>query len=367
MTAGAVLFDLQGAQSLDHRERGVARYVVELASALEAMSPSLMGRYLVNPDLPPPGGVEPLVASGKIAFVDAPSAYDGGGLLHVASPYELSIGVDRLLPPSARGLPLAVTLFDLIPETMADVYLEDPGLRRRYRARHELVRQADLVLAISEHVSLEVARVLGVRESRVRAVELAPSAGFRPGAVVGALPADRYVLYTGGSDGRKNVEGLLEGWAKLPASVRKRWKLVLACHVPPLQRNHFEVRAEQLGFGRGLVVTGWVPEPTLVDLYRGADLFVFPSLAEGFGLPVAEALACGTPAIASDRTSLPELLPTDALFDPTDPSAIARAIERALTDRHHRDRLRAWAARPPRTWADVARETLSAYESVMEP
>jgi glycosyltransferase involved in cell wall biosynthesis len=107
-----------------------------------------------------------------------------------------------------------------------------------------------------------------------------------------------------------------------------------------------------------------VPEATLVDLYRGADLFVFPSLAEGFGLPVAEALACGTPSIASDRTSLPELLPADALFDPGDAGAIAKAIERALTDKGHRDRLAAWAARPPRTWTDVARETLAAYDGV---
>jgi glycosyltransferase involved in cell wall biosynthesis len=137
---------------------------------------------------------------------------------------------------------------------------------------------------------------------------------------------------------------------------------VLACHLPPPRRNHLEVMADRLGFGEGFLATGFVPEDALVLLNQAADLLVMPSLHEGFGFPVAEALACGTPAIGSDRTSIPELLPADGLFDPTDVPAAATAIERALTDGDHRRALLAWAARPRRTWHDVARGTIESYD-----
>lgn len=368
-----VLVDLQGAQSVDHRDRGIARYVVELALALEEAAPQRVSAYLLNPDLALPAGIEALVAAGKLHFVDE-VAYPDDALLHLASTFELGIPLQRLLPPGARHgrLALVVTLFDLIPEANPEEYLQDPGLRRRYRARRELVRQADHVVAISRHSAGEAVRLLGIDPARVSTVELAPAPAFRPAsspaaaaesarAAVAGLERD-YVLYTGGSDPRKNVEGLLAAWARLPAPLLERWQLVLACHLPPLRRHHFEVMADQLGFGRRFLVTGWVAEQTLVALNQGAGLFVFPSLAEGFGLPLAEALACATPSIGSDRSAVPELLDDEALFDATDPAAMAAAITRALTDEEHRRRLVRHAARPTRTWADVAADTLAVYD-----
>ena len=82
-----MLYDLQGAQSIDHRDRGVARYVVELARALERRAPERVGAYLLNPDLALPSGIEPLVASGKLRFADDPDVYAGAALLHLASPH----------------------------------------------------------------------------------------------------------------------------------------------------------------------------------------------------------------------------------------------------------------------------------------
>ena len=372
-----MLLDLQGAQSVDHRDRGVARYVVELAQALERRAPDRVGAYLLNPDLALPAGIEPLVASGKVRFVDEERAYDGGGILHLASPVELSLPIERLVPPAARaaGLRLCATVFDLIPLTMPDVYLQDPGLRRRYHARLELLRGADALLAISRFVADDVHERLGVEHARVTAVPLVPSASFRPPAsrdaavreAMAAVPGLRssFVLYTGGSDGRKNVEGLLDGWAELPAEVRRTWQLVVAGSLPPLFRNHLEVRARQAGFGDGFLCTGFVDEATLVSLNQAAGLFVFPSLAEGFGLPIAEAQACATPAIGGDNTALVELLPDEARFDARSPRALATAVHRALTDEPLRRRLLdAASSRPRRTWDDVADETVAAYDAV---
>jgi glycosyltransferase involved in cell wall biosynthesis len=340
--------DLQGTQSLDHRDRGVARYVRELALAIERLDASAVETYVLNPDLPAPGGIEPLVASGKLRFSDDLD-WSHVGALHVASPYELSVPVESIVPPGWRGR-LAVTLFDLVSEVLAGDYLADPGLRRRYRARHELVRQADLVLAISQSAASDGERLLGLRRERIVVTPLAPSASFT------RWDGERepYVVYTGGTDHRKNVEGLLRAWGLLPERLRRRYRLRIVGKVDGPTRNHYEVTAGGLGFGDGLDVTGWVSEDDLVRLTQRASLAVFPALYEGYGLPVAEALACGTPVIASNTSSLPELLPADALFDPTDVQDIAGAIERAL-------------AHPPvvgwtrRTWDDVAADTLAAY------
>ncbi len=379
MALTPVVFDLQGSQSVDHRDRGVARYVVELATAIEERHPDRVTAYVLNPERSLPSGIEALVASGKLRFADEPGVYDEGSILHLTSPFELSIPIDRLFPPAARAEPLqvAVTVFDLIPASMPDVYLEDAGLRRRYRARQELVRQADLVLAISGYTAAEVTRLLSVDAGRVRVVPLAATSRFRPpasrpealGMARDLVPGlrDRFVLYTGGSDGRKNVEGLLRGWALIPNELRRAWQLVIAGSLPPLHRNHLEVMAASLDFAEEFLVTDFVDDETLVALNQAAGLFVFPSLAEGFGLPAAEALACGTPTIVADATSLIELAPPAARFDPQNPESIADAITRALTDGPHRDALLQIASAPARTWAAVADETVAAYDELEAP
>jgi glycosyltransferase involved in cell wall biosynthesis len=351
-----LLYDLQGAQSVDHRDRGVARYVRELALAYERRDGGDGGspvvRYLLNPDLPLPGGIEPLVASGKLTFVDEPGAYDGADVLHLASPVELSIPIDRLLPAAVRErrVPLQVvaTVFDLIPLAMAETYLEDPGQRRRYRSRLELLRGADGLVAISEHVARDVVERLGVPSSRVTAVPLVASPSFSPDPTVAR---ERVVLAPGGSDGRKNLEGLVRAWAMVRDGARRGWRLVVVGALPPLFANHLLVLAGGLGVRESVELAGFVTEDELVAWNRRASLVVYPSLAEGFGLPVVEAHACGTPAIAGDNTSLVELLPDEARFDATSVPAMAAAIERALTDPP------TVPARPTRTWDDVATAT----------
>ena len=346
-----MLLDLQGAQSIDHRDRGVARYVRELALAYERMGPaSPVSSYLLNPDLPLPGGIEPLVASGKLRFVDEPGVYGSGGeVLHLASPIELSIPISRLLPPAARaaGVRVVCTVFDLIPLAMADRYLEDPGLRRRYLARLELLRSADGLVAISDFVTSDVVARLGGRAARVTSVPLVASASFVPDPTVAR---EQVVLTTGGSDGRKNLEGLVRAWRLVPSAVRRDWRLVIVGSLPPLFANHLRVLA---GEDAGVELAGFVPEDELVRWNQRAGLVVFPSLAEGFGLPVVEAQACGAPVIAGDNTAMVELLPASARFDASTPASIAAALEQALVSPPE------VRPAPTRTWDDVAAATAS--------
>ena len=359
-----------------HRERGVARYVLELARAVHQLQPDRVARFLLNPDLATPGSIEPLLATGKVAFSDGADLGDAS-VLHVMSPFELEVPLDRLwpAPASRRRLRLVVTVFDLIPELFADRYLADPGLRRRYRARLGLVRAADHVLAISRATADDVTARLGIGPERITVVGAGTAGQFTPpasreaaaGSATMLVPGLQrpFVLYTGGIEDRKNIERLLVAWSMLPERIRAGWQLAIVCDVKEPQRNHMAHRAAELGIGDRVFMTGYVTDAALVALYQGTELFVFPSLYEGYGLPVAEAMACGAPTIAARTSSLIELVADDALFDPYEPEAIAAAVTRGLTDLAHREALVAAATRPPSSWHGVAEATLGAYENVI--
>jgi glycosyltransferase involved in cell wall biosynthesis len=377
LSAAPVVLDIQATQSAGYRERGVARYTQEFAQALLQRHPGYIDRLLLNPDLPPPSGAGPLVSSGKLMVDPGNGNGHGPAIFHALSPFELSVPLPAIWPAwvSARRMLLVVTVYDLIPELFPDVYLVDPGVRRRYRSRLELIRAADHVVAISQSAANDVVNHLGIQEAKVSVVGAASASMFRPpvsreAALVEAQAAvpglgDRYVIYTGGVEPRKNLENLLLAYASLPAAVRPRRQLVIVCAMDDLQRNHYTVRAHQLGIGDDLLLAGFVPDAALVHLYQATELMVFPSLYEGFGLPVADALACGAAVIASDNSSLVELVAPAARFDPTRPDAIAAKLEQALTDPALRQSLLRDAARRQPGWDDVADRAVAVYDRLL--
>jgi len=373
-----VVFDLQATQSVDQRHRGIPRYVADLAFAIEESAPGVVDSYVVNPDLalPEPAVTDGLVAADKLRRVDDID-WNRVGVLHIASPLEMTRPGHRLLPPGAlaAGVPWIVTFYDLIPQLMPDHYLEDPGLRRRYRARLQLVRLATAVLTLSESTRADVVEHLGLDPRRVFVVGAGTSSRFQPpgsraeaaAAAMAAVPGLRapFVFYIGSYERRKNLEPLLQAWSLLPPAIRSRWQLALCCPLKSTERHHLRHRAAGLRITDSVCLTGFVDDEVLLQLHQGTDLFVFPSLYEGYGLPVAEALACGAPVLAANASSLPEILDPEALFDATAPPPIAEAIERGLTDEAFRTRLLARSGRPPTTWTEVASATVAVYERVL--
>jgi glycosyltransferase involved in cell wall biosynthesis len=375
--AGPVVFDLQATQSLDQRHRGIPRYVLELALALEETAPGAVDAYLLNPDRALPEAAERLAATGKVCFPDEVD-WEAAGLFHIASPLEMTLRPHRQVPPAARraGVPRVITLYDLIPYLFPHFYLEDPGLRRRYRARLQHVRTATAVLTLSEATRGDAVTHLGLDPGRVFVVgsgtgpQFVPPASRAEAAVAAAAAVPGlqppFVFYIGSYEQRKNLEPLLQAWSLLPAAVRANWQLAVCCPLQPLELRHLQYRAGQMGIGGAEVCfTGFVPDEVLLLLHQGTDLFVFPSLYEGYGLPVAEALACGAAVLAADSSSLPEIVGREALFDASDPVAMAGAIGRGLTDEGLRGRLLAGAGRPPSTWAEVAAATVAVYDRVL--
>ena len=367
--------DLQAAQSPHYRGRGIARYATDFTESIVDSRPDIVSQVLLNPRFPAIERLGRLV--GRVPVRHRPEWTHSGGIFHVLSPFELDIPVQEIWPREAsrHGAQLVVTLYDLIPEIFPDIYLRDAGLRRRYRVRRELVRSADHVLAISESCAADAIRVLGIPENRVTCVGAATSMSFRPARDRGAAAAraqeaipgllGRYVVYNGAVEPRKNMDALVEAFARTGEEIRSKWQLVLVCRLRPSERNHFEVRARELGIEGRLILTGFVPDQTLELLYQGCDLMVFPSLYEGFGLPIAEALACGAPVLASGTSSMPELVAPGATFDPEDVEDMARAITRGLTDATWRSELLNWALKPQPTWSDVTSKTVEVYERLL--
>lgn len=377
--SGPVVVDLQALQSPSFRARGIGRYAQEWAIAVEGLRPDLVGSYLLNPSLPPPGAIEALLATGKLHYADAPDAIgERSRILHSLGPLDTAVGVRDLWPAAAHraGLALTATVYDCIPALDPDAQLADRAERSRYRVRLELVRAARQLHVLSRAVGDDLRRLLGIAEDRIVVAGAAPSAWFVPPADRSAAAARArakvprleasYVLYPTGNHPRKNNELLVRAWSLLPPAVGRSRQLVLAGDLPASTVHHLEQVAATLGVAGSVVAAGHVDDELLLELYQGAELVCFPSLAEGFGLPVAEALACGTPVVASDRPSLDELLPSSCRFDPEDPSSIASSIAAALApSAGSAGASSSPPPAPPMRWTEVASRTTAAFDALL--
>jgi glycosyltransferase involved in cell wall biosynthesis len=326
--------------------------------------------------------MQPLVGSGLIAWHRRTRAPQDSlpGLYHVMSPFEMAMEFDDVWPAWIRetGSRLVVTLYDLIPLVMREQYLEEWGYNGvAWLARLGLIRSADQVLTISQHTASDAMERVGIAEEKITVIDSGVSDTHsslvatpeEAWALLGrTLPRIRpgFLLYVGGDDPRKNLEGTIRAYSKLPQSVRDAHQLVIAFRVGPLRRFELRTFAQPLGIRpRDLVLTGFVTDEQLAALYRACELFIFPSVYEGAGLPILEAMSCGAPVAASRTTSIPELLgDLEATFDPAEPADIAHCLEEVLRTPGKLDSLRARSERRVQihSWKRVAERTLEGYE-----
>ena len=282
-------------------------------------------------------------------------------------------GPNFYLPPfRGRGV---VTMHDLSPFTWAHCH---PPERVRYMQAEigQSLKRAAVLIADSEFTRRELAAYFGWPIERIRAVSLACSPDFRRRSeaelayTLGTygLAAGGYSLYAGTIEPRKNLDALLDAYGALPEYVRRRWPLVLSGYEGwRSERIHARIReAERAGWARYL---GFVPAEHLPLLYAGARLFAFPSLYEGFGLPVLEAMASGVPVVCSDSSSLPEVVGDAAAMCPAeDVDALSRLIARGLEDDAWRgEAIRKGLDRVQQfSWKRCAQETVAAYRAAVE-
>lgn len=271
--------------------------------------------------------------------------------------------------PALPGVPQVTTILDVIykrfPDTHAGLFRYGMAMLVPLAARRSV-----RVLTLSESAKSDIVRFLGIPSERVDVTPLGPGlpSGVAPVPIVELrrrfdLDDSPLLLTVSAKRPHKNLERLLEAFVRLPEEP----VLLVPGYATPYE-DVLRAQGEALGAAGRIRFTGWVDEPTLEGLYRAADCFVFPSLAEGFGLPVLEALLRGVP-VACSRIDVLEEIAGDAAvyFEPTDVNAIGRSIETILRDAGLRERL---AQEGPQqasqfSWERTAAATIASYERAL--
>lgn len=237
-------------------------------------------------------------------------------------------------------------------------------------------RRADAIIAISESTSRDIKGLLPITPGKVHAIPLAAGSKYRRIAdrptvdrVCGqyGLQAGEYVLFIGVLEPRKNIPVLLHAYRELvDGGIRK--KLAIVGKKGWMYDEIFST-VRMLKMEENVVFTGYVPDADLPYLYNGASLFVYPSLYEGFGLPVLEAMSCGTPVVTSNVSSMPEIVgDAGILVDPHDAHQLAEGLKKVILDEHLCGVLkqRGLERAAQYSWERTARETLQVYSHLCE-
>ncbi|MGZ8437398.1 MAG: glycosyltransferase [Candidatus Limnocylindrales bacterium] len=291
--------------------------------------------------------------------------------------------------PIAPGLPVVVSLLDLAPWEMPDSFQGSLAGRFGQRLRAQQLREASAVIVGSHAAARAAHRLLHLHEDRIRIVPLAPRAAFagtigqrrtRPETIelrerLGL--AERYLVFSGRFDARQDLGTLFKALAALAAAGRPAeldpavpWPpRVLLVGASPDDRASLARAASREEIGESIAYAPALAPDALAGLVRAARAVILPVLSEAAGLPVIEAIACGTPVVASAVGPLPELVgPAGLLVEPGEPERLAVALATIWANDGVHQRIaaaaRARAKAGKRSWADVARETRFVYADV---
>jgi glycosyltransferase involved in cell wall biosynthesis len=277
------------------------------------------------------------------------------------------------------GVPTVVTIHDLIPMVLPE-YRGNMLVRLYTSLVAAAAPQAALILADSQASKRDILHKLNVPDEQVRVVYLAPAPYFQPAGTWPQiedikqkynLPENFVLGGMCGFDVRKNISALLHAYTWVSATLGDEYPLVLAGGLPEKDTSFFPdpLRiARKLDLAEYIITPGWITEEDRPLLYVAAAVFVFPSRYEGFGLPVLEAMACGTPVVTTNVSSIPELAgPAAFQVDPNDTKHMAASIIRLCTEAESRDEMveLGFAQVERFNWEQTARQTLQAYREVI--
>jgi glycosyltransferase involved in cell wall biosynthesis len=284
--------------------------------------------------------------------------------------------VQYTAPPFAP-CPVVTTIHDLAFEHLPETFNRRSWMQLRLTVR-PTARRAAHIITVSEYSRADISRTYGIAPQRITVTPEAASTKFFPVTNETELRRVResygiqehYILSLCSIQPRKNLVRLIEAYSSL-RGVRPEGKLpqlVLAGKRGWLNTEIFRT-AERNALGKDILFTDYVPERDLAGLYSGALCFVYPSYFEGFGLPVVEAMQCGVPVIAGNRTSLPEVIgDAGLLFDPFDTQALVNALAQVIDDSEGRAVLRSKGLERAKSfnWKTTARLTLGVYERAVK-
>jgi glycosyltransferase involved in cell wall biosynthesis len=367
------------AYGLDRPGSGIARYAVELMTALRDHQPDIEFTIL-KPFMGPIPELDDLGATTSLPgarLLPAMMTIGPGEIAAVAARHRLHIihdpaGISPFIVPRSIGrFRRIVTIHDMIPFVYPETHARLTNLLfRQYIPR--TLRFVDRVVTVSDASKRDVQRFYPIGPDRIERIYCGCHPRFRPQpastvaatlALYGVEPP--YLLTVGALQARKNLESVFEAFAWLRASGLPH-RLVVVGRTVWKAEGVFR-RLDDLNLGDSVHLTGYVDDADLPALYAGADCFLYPSLYEGFGLPPLEAMACGTPVVTSDVSSLPEVVgDAGIMVEPRDVDAIVRAVCRIIESPDFARDLRERGIARARTftWERAAAEHAALYREV---
>jgi alpha-1,3-rhamnosyl/mannosyltransferase len=294
----------------------------------------------------------------RLAFVHALRIF-GPALLDMALGDAEVFHASNLIRAAPRHAKLTATLHDLTSWLMPDRNTQ-ASCEADLQFADRILSRADGLIAVSENTRQDAIRLLGIAPEKITTIHSGVAPEYFDAA---PRPRERpYLLSVGTIEPRKNFDTLLDAWKQVRADLRKEFDLVIAGPRGWAGEETFaRVRSEA-------IYLGYVPEREMPGLFAGATLFLYPSLYEGFGFPVAQALAARVPVITSNTSALPEVARDGAaLVDPADAEAIAAAIERLLDSPAERTKLAGYgrASAERFRWEKCAEQSLAFFRRVI--
>jgi len=367
-----------------NRFRGIGRYTARLVESLvraDADIEFILFGYgeAPQPDLLDPGVLN-MLEWRQISNLEKLSYLGllGEHLLLARTVEEAGVdifhGMDHNMTPFLR-CPSIVTVHDLILLVLRGPYL-GPKAWLWMQAHRRAAQRASRVVAVSQSTKRDVERIWGIPRERIAVVPEGVTPEYHPvedDKAVDEAAAEfgmkrPYFLYLGGFDPRKNLHNMLLSFKRFALAGGKGFQMVLVGDARGFE-GYLHDEIEELGLRDKVVLPGFIPEDSLPALYCGASAFICVSLYEGFGLPLLEAMACGTPVLASRASSIPEVVgDAGLLVDPLEPEQIAEGMEKLAGDRGFAEELSLKGLSRARqfSWEKTADTIIDVYREVAE-
>ncbi|MFZ5968765.1 MAG: glycosyltransferase family 4 protein [Bacillota bacterium] len=361
---------IDGRAALLHRGTGIGTYTSELIKYLQIIDTE--NDYWI---LYPEGSSSDFIASPNFSFFCIPqdqpigtSIFPHLSNMHIHHAPQNGIGL-----PREKQCPMVITLHDVIPLILPETCSK--GYLKTFMEEMEIIlKLTDLIITVSNYSKMDIHTVLGFPLSRIHVTHLAPEERYR------VLDRDEcrkyiqqkynikkdYILYVGGISPRKNIGAILNGFHLVKDKLSREYNVVIT---GAYGRSYDALvnRCKTLDIASDVIFPGFIPLEDLPVFYNGASLFIYPSIYEGFGLPPLEAMACGTPVICSNVTSIPEVVGDAAvLVPPHDPDCLAENIFKILEDQNYADSLsvKGLLHVSSYSWEMTARQTLEIYRTL---
>ncbi|MBU3111570.1 glycosyltransferase family 4 protein [Clostridium lacusfryxellense] len=276
--------------------------------------------------------------------------------------------------PASKSCPFVITLHDVIPYKMPDT-VGDQYLKIFNEKLPNIIPLCDGIITVSEYSKEDIINVFNFPREKIYVTHLASEDIYKPydktlsKSIIEkhySIKGD-YILYIGGFSPRKNIVGLLNSFSMLLPKLKKDMKLVIAGSKGK-SYDIYKKRAQDLHIEDKVIFPGFISMDHIPFMYNACELFVYPSFYEGFGLPPIEAMACGVPVIASNATSIPEIVKDSTLLiDPNDINDLSEKMFNVLHDNNLRQSLitKGLIRASELTWEHTAADTLTAYNSIL--